>query len=391
MNKFFVAVGSIFIVLCMYGCDIRANRIHDASIELGNEEDFHRRLTLSTGEARAAMSECPVCAAPEEQKSPFATFFSAISSFLTRIGNGFMRWLQGEPGNVYNVDREVLPVFANASLQLTSFADRLQQQAVALDDNVNVPEVLPWIYRSSAANTQALAAYFDSLMMEISASGKTMNSETLECHMSRITDFMFKNTFPNMITLMETFVAAKNTWLSGDVVAASPVVSLESSLQSLYPFSDKVQCLADEEDLQDGSLSSPANTELFVIPAQVDDCLDICISPGALLFIAVLIILSAPLIFLINLVNAIIRLPAAVIRFILSFLGFGTSMIMAVDSIDPNTEESKMWTLLVEILQASPLTSGVNTFEERMGPEWQCEAEALMCQLDAWQQAIPPF
>jgi hypothetical protein len=87
MKKYYAVIAyKIFFVLCMYGCNICANRIQHVSIELENKE-HHHHLTFSTNEVNSGVSKCPVCAAAIKKESLFASFFSmqSLVSYLDTL------------------------------------------------------------------------------------------------------------------------------------------------------------------------------------------------------------------------------------------------------------------------------------------------------------------
>jgi hypothetical protein len=388
---------SILIVIALVSLCVGAATERATSLPR-NDKDYHRQLTLSTDEARAAMSECAVCAAPAAEKRSFASFFGTITRFLSRIRHGLFELIWGE-NDAYNVERDVLPVFVNGSVQLASLSERLQQQADALEDrDFALPKVVSWVYRSSAASVQALASYIDTITIEMSKSGSTMDSDTLECFVSRIVDFMFQNTFPNIVTVTESVVAARNAWLPDDSKAASPTTSREGSLQNLIPTGDDLICLADDAALEASVVvtSDAANSHLFFFPQRR---IQIC-TPETnctlILLLLLLLLLFMPLFSVLSLVvriiMTIVNLPATVIQFILFLLGITVSIVTGVaDATNPNLEGADALALLVDVLQASPLTSGFKAPPEPSSPEFQCKVEALMCRLDTLQQAFPPL
>lgn len=178
-----------------------------------------------------------------------ASLFSRFASLFSRFRLGFLNLIQEDSGaKSYDVEAEILPVFVNASMQLTYLSERFSQQAIYFEnEDDTTPELVPWFYRSAAGTLQALASYYNTLVADISASdATTMSTEDVECRVSSVVDFMFQNTFPNLITLTKTFVGVTEAWVPNDAGVATPVASLESSLQNLYPSGENFQCLASD-------------------------------------------------------------------------------------------------------------------------------------------------
>lgn len=155
---------------------------------------------------------------------------------------------------------------------------------------------------------------------------------------------------------------------------------------------NELLCFADKDAL-DGALLLP-------VDAKVN--LDLC--SQELVFLLVLAIgllgpLLAPLVVILNVLACLLTLFSypliIVVNAIRLILGFLYSLYLAITGqttvMDPSTEGADSWVLLVEVLQASPLSSGLHLWQPRLDSrDLMCEIESLMCQLDALQENLIP-